>query len=304
MASGSSGDDGAALPADADERAIHILRCVMGIVSEIALDLDITWSQARELFAGTLFERAERRYSTAPRIASALDTSLRTVKQYRHRRREDEAKPAPPTFNMRRRVLHYLDERPRTLEEIEEQLPVGSDVNYARSAVQSLVEDGLVVQDEDSYKLRRPDESFVPWYLRPELHPGPQLEAVCDNFARLLGTRVTPKGEQAGIPATIGTMIVNMPQTQVKEYMEDLLCLLADFDTQWGERFKDQTPVEGSVLAGAVITIGEIGEPMNPELIRELDRKDPRHLAHDDEVAPTFRRYYDEHGRRRDPEDE
>lgn len=300
--SGSAGDQ--PLPPDADQRAIHILRCVMGIVSEIALDLDVTWSQARELFAATLFERAEGRYATAPRIASALDTSLRTVKQYRHRRREDEAAPPPPTFNMRRRVLHLLDQGPRTLAEIEEQLPVGSDVNYARSAVQSLLEDGLVVTDEASGQLRQPDESFVPWYLRSELHPGEQLELFCDNFAALLGSRITPKGEQATIPAMVGTMILNMPEELVKEYIDELGGLIADFDTRWNERLKDRQQEDGNVLAGAVLTVGEIGEAMTPEQIERLERRDPRHLMYDDDVSPTYRRFYDEKGRRLPREDD
>ena len=269
----------------------------MSIASEIALDLDVTWSQARELFAGTLFERAEHRYGTAPRIAAALDTSLRTVKQYRHRRREDEAQPSTPTFNMRRRVLHLLDEGPRTLEEIEEALPVGSDVNYARSAVQSLIEDGLVVEGVDG-QLRQPEESFVPWYLRPELHPGSEIETLCESFARLLGTRLTPKADLAAIPALLMTMVHNIPRSSVKDYQAEFTGLVADFDERWTQLQRETASSQDRVLGGGVITIGEIGEPVTPETMARYERKDPRHLAFDDDVAPTYKRYYDEHGRR------
>lgn len=300
---GDMSDNGAGRPPDANERAVQILRAVMAISSEIALDLDVTWSQARELFAATLFERAEGRYATAPRIAAALDTSLRTVKQYRHRRREGEAAPADPTFNMRRRVLHLLDKRPHSLEEIEEALPLGSDVNYARSAVQSLVEDGLVVRDPATGRLSQPDESFVPWYLRPNIHPDEEIQTLCNGFARLMGSRLTPKSEVAAIPALLMTMVHNLPERLVKEYQNEFTRLVTEFDARWTERLENEVSEgEEPVLGGAVVAVGEIGEePITPERLAELEREDAEHLSFEEgEVPPAYRRYYEERRRQRE----
>jgi len=287
-------------PPDADRRAVHVLQTVMGIACELALDLDVTWAEARDTFAATLFERAERRYGTAPRIAAALDTSLRTVKQYRHRRREDAAAPAEPTFNMRRRVLHVLERGPVTLADVEALMPAGSDVNYARSAVQSLVDDGLVVREPPD-RLRLADDTVVPWYLRPELHPGEKFEALCQNFARLLGSRVTPKAAQGQAPAALMTLVQNLPQEDLRAFIDDFVLLMSQFDAKW-TGVSERAIAEGrpTVLAGGTMAVGPIGPAVDPVKLAELEEMDERHLPplESEEVPAAYLEHYRGDGRR------
>jgi hypothetical protein len=249
------------LPEDADERAIRILQAVMGIVAELTLDLDVTWGQARDVFAATLFERAEHRYGSAERIASALDTSLRTVRQYRHRRRE-EGTPEP-TFNMRRRVLHLLDQGPATREQLEQRLPLGSDVNYAQGALRSLVEDGLVQHDENTGQYQKPSSKFRPWYLRPEAYDVERLERRLNYFARLLGSRVTPKAEAAPRPAALIGMYINLPAERLDDFMDELRGELKAFDTRWEQIAAEATPDSARVLTGGVMSFGYLGSPID-----------------------------------------
>ncbi len=257
------------LPEDADERAIKILQAVMGIVAELTLDLDVTWSQAREVFASTLFQRAEERYGSAERIASALDTSLRTVRQYRSRRRE-EATPEP-TFNMRRRVLHLLDQGPATREELEQRLPLGSDVNYAQGALRSLVEDGLVSFDEGSSRYRKPASRFRPWYLRKEAYDVERLERRLNYFARLLGSRVTPKAEDAPRPAALIGMYVNLPAERLDDFMDELRSELDAFDARWEKIASEAGPDVARVLTGGVMSFGYLGSPIDRQTVEGAD---------------------------------
>lgn len=272
------------LPEDADERAIRVLQAVMGIVAELTLDLDVTWSQARDVFAGTLFGRAEERYGSAQRIAAAMDTSLRTVRQYRSRRREEEV--PTPTFNMRRRVLHLLDQGPATREELEGRLPLGSDVNYAQGALRSLVEDGLVVQDEASGKFRRPESKFRPWYLRKEVFDVDRLERRLNYLARLLGSRVTPKAEAAPRPAALIGMYYNLPAGKLDAFMDELREVLKDFDARWEQTAADAAPDEARVLTGGVMSFGYLGSPIDRQSVAGAQGDDGEELppAEDDET--------------------
>lgn len=299
-------DTKVAEPADADARALAILDAVLGMAAEVVLDLDVTWNQARERFGKVLFERAEERYGTAPRIAAALDTSLRTVKQYRHRRREEVEEPPEPTFNMRRRILHLLDDGPRTLVDLERVLPAGSDTNRVRSAVASLVEDRLVTHDRATDTVRRAEAAFVPWYRRPELHPGAQMEALCRGFARLLGTRLTPKGERASQPALLMAVMHHMPPELVRAYQEEFVRMVHAFDTAWTERLAALGIVADApaspdddgelVRAGAAIAVGDMGEPLDASTLGKLRRRDPRIMAFADRAPPSYLRYFSGEG--------
>jgi hypothetical protein len=272
---------------DADERAEHILRAVLAVAAEIALDLETTWPCARDTFASVLFERAERRYTSASRVAAALGTSMRLVKQYRSRRRHGP--DAPSRFNARRQVLHALDDGPCSPGDLVRHFPVGSDVNFARSAVQSLVHDGLVVADRRSGRLRRSDRDFVPWYLRTSGFGARSFSIFCDAFAHLIGSRVTPRAEQGAFPAALLALMANVPQTELKAYVDELLALVADFDRKWQAR-SDAAPADvPRVRAGGVVAFGELGEPIAPETEAELQSLDPAAVTVDDQVLPTYR---------------
>jgi hypothetical protein len=282
-----SGGDARAKGREADERAEHILRSVLSIAAEIALDLETTWPCARDTFANVLFERAERRYSSASRVAAALGTSMRLVKQYRSRRRRGPG--APSRFNARRQVLHALDAGPIAPADLERRFPVGSDVNFARSAVQSLVQDGMVVADRRSGRLRRSDGEFVPWYLRTSGFGARSFSIFCDAFAHLIGSRVTPRAEQGTFPAGLIALMANVPRADLKAYVDELLALVADFDRRWQARSEAAPPEAPRVRAGGVLALGELGEPIAPEAEEELQRLDPAAVTVDDEVLPTYR---------------
>lgn len=289
-------------PADADARALSILDAVLGMAAEVVLDLDVTWNQARERFGKVLFERAEERYGTAPKVAAALGTSLRTVKQYRHRRRAEAGAPPEPMFNLRRRVLHLLDDGPKRIADLERVLPTGSDTNRVRSAVGSLEQEGLLVHDRATDTVRRVQSSFVPWYRRPELHPGAQMDALCRGFARLLGTRLTPQAERGAIPALLMAVMHHMPSSMVRAYQEDFVRMVEQFDATWTRRLADLgidagAPVsEGDepdrVRAGATLAVGEMGPPLDEDTLDRLRRRDPRIIAFGDQAPPSYLQYF------------
>lgn len=280
---------------EAERRAREVLRGLMAFVSEIALDLDVSWSMARELFADTLFERAQVRHGARSRVAAALDTAKRTVHRYLGPERTEPGTTGP-TFNMRRRVLHLLHEGPRNIESIEAALPQGSDVNYAKGAVKSLVADGIVGYDKKTrtYRLER---EFTPWYLRSELGGTGRLARALQLLAGLMGTRYTPKLEDGSDPAVVMVFYENLPASLLKRYVDELYDTLVKFDAKWekiADEHRDESPKH---FAGGFFSFGRIGPEISEEERRDLLRNDPRAVPYDDSVAPTFRRYQDEEGR-------
>lgn len=128
--------------ANHESRVISVL---LSMVADLVLDLDITVTRARDLFTLALYERAEHRFRTSTRISLAFDTALRTVKKIKRKWREglvDEADG--PLYNMRRKVYLMLLGEPMELETISRELPINYEVNYARLAVETLMEQGLV----------------------------------------------------------------------------------------------------------------------------------------------------------------
>ena len=82
---------------------------LLGMVSDIVLDLDMPVSRARELFTLALYNRAEARYRTSTRVSLAFDTALRTVKKIKKRYREGGVEECNgPLFNLRRKVYFML----------------------------------------------------------------------------------------------------------------------------------------------------------------------------------------------------
>jgi hypothetical protein len=280
---------------EAARRARQVLRALMTFVSEIALDLDVTWSMARDLFADTLFERAQARHGARSRVAAALDTAKRTVHRYLGPERSDPA-AGGPTFNMRRRVLHLLNEGPLNIESIEAALPQGSDVNYAKGAVKSLVADGIVAHRKKTrkYSLER---EFTPWYLRAELAGSSRLRRAMQSLAGLMGSRYTPKLEDAAEPAVVMVLYENLPAHLLKQYIDDLYDTFIKFDAKWekvAEEHRDESPRH---FVGGFFSWGRIGAEISEEERRDLLRNDPRAVPYDDSVAPTFHRYQDTDGR-------
>jgi len=252
-----------------EDRATEILRAVMLLAADIALDLEMAGDEARELFAATLFERAEARHESAPNTAAALATSLRTVQNYRKRRHEP---PSPQVFNMRRRVLHMLDKGPADLKAIERRLPPGSDVSYAKSALRSLVKDGLVVKDGKLGMYRRANPDFQPWYLRAEVFPGKALELFFEHVARHLGSRFTPKLEEGKTPASMCAVMSNIPAARLRDYVDDFYALMAEFDARWTEVDRDTAPGDQRVLVGCESIFGRLGPAIDEARMRQLER--------------------------------
>ncbi len=63
----------------------RVIFTLLGLVSDVVLDLDMPVSRARDLFTLSLYKRAESRYRTSTRVSLAFDTALRTVKKIKKR---------------------------------------------------------------------------------------------------------------------------------------------------------------------------------------------------------------------------
>ena len=123
----------------------NVVFTLLGMVSDVVLDLDMTVSRARELFTLAMYDRAESRYRTSTRVSLAFDTALRTVKKIKKRYREGGVEQSDgPLFNLRRKVYFMLLDREMDLDEIARELPINYEVNYARLSVETLMEQGLV----------------------------------------------------------------------------------------------------------------------------------------------------------------
>lgn len=123
----------------------RVVFTLLGMVADLVLDLDMTVTRARDLFTLALYEKAEQRFRTSTRISLAFDTALRTVKKIKRKWRDggmDEADG--PLYNMRRKVYLMLLCEDMDLERISRELPINYEVNYARLAVETLMEQGLV----------------------------------------------------------------------------------------------------------------------------------------------------------------
>lgn len=264
---------------EADARASQWLECALGVAAELALELDITWTDARDMFARALFAHAEARYGTGPRVAAALGTSVRTVKSHRRRRQEDDR----PEYNARRQLLDLLEEHgPQTVEQLRRRLPVSSDTDYVDAAIKSLTADGLVRAQGSRIEL---GGGVVPWYLRTEIHPQDRFERVFGYLARLLGSRLSRRSEDAEHPALIMSLARNVPAHLHDEFVRDYLERMAAFDEHWRERAEAQ-PDAPKVLAGGFFTLGRLGEAVDDEKLAELQRTDPREIPF--EPAPDF----------------
>ena len=122
----------------------RVVFTLLGMVSDIVLDLDMTVSRARDLFTLALYNKAEDRFRTSTRVSLAFDTALRTVKKIKKRYREQGVTDADGSlFNMRRKVYFMLLDQEMDLDEIARELPINYEVNYARLAVDTLMEQGL-----------------------------------------------------------------------------------------------------------------------------------------------------------------
>ena len=261
-----------ALPeSEIDARAAQWLECTMGVAAELALDLDVTWTEARDMFARSLFAHAEARYGTGPRVAAALGTSVRTVKSYRRRRREEER----PEYNARRQLLELLEEHgAQTEEQLRRRLPVSSDTDYVDNAIKSLTDEGLVVRQGSKIQL---GQGVVPWYLRTEVHPEARFERVFGYLARLLGSRLSRRPDDAQQPATIMSLAQNLPAELQEEFTRDFLERMAAFDSHWRQR-AEAHPDGEKVLTGGFFTLGRLGEAVDDEWLANEQRTDPREL--------------------------
>ncbi|MCP4873680.1 MAG: hypothetical protein GY898_33760 [Proteobacteria bacterium] len=162
----------------------RVIFTLLGLVSDVVLDLDMPVSRARDLFTLSLYKRAEARYRTSTRVSLAFDTALRTVKKIKKRYREgavDEGEG--PHFNLRRKVYFMLLDREMDLDEIARELPINYEVNYARLSVETLIDGGLVEEIDRgrgriTYKGIVP-EGYVNFFREDH-------EAVLEGFERFL----------------------------------------------------------------------------------------------------------------------
>ncbi len=140
----------------------RVVFTLLGLVSDIVLDLDMTVGRARELFTLALYDKAEDRYRTSTRVSLAFDTALRTVKKIKKRYKEGGVEQCDgPLFNLRRKVYFLLLDREMDLDEIARELPINYEVNYARLSVETLQEQGLV-EEIDRGRGRITYKSIVP----------------------------------------------------------------------------------------------------------------------------------------------
>ncbi len=117
---------------------------LLGLVSDIVLDLDMPVTRARDLFTLSMYRKAESRYRTSTRVSLAFDTALRTVKKIKKRYKEGAVEDGDgPHFNLRRKVYFMLLDKEMDLDEIARELPINYEVNYARLSVETLMEQGL-----------------------------------------------------------------------------------------------------------------------------------------------------------------
>ncbi|MEE2829314.1 MAG: hypothetical protein VX498_09010 [Myxococcota bacterium] len=122
----------------------RVVFTLLGMVSDIVLDLDMPVGRARDLFTLALYNRAEDRYRTSTRVSLAFDTALRTVKKIKKRYKEGGVEQADgPHFNLRRKAYFMLLDREMDLDEIARNLPINYEVNYARLSVETLMDQGL-----------------------------------------------------------------------------------------------------------------------------------------------------------------
>ena len=127
------------------EGEARVVFTLLGLVSDIVLDLDMPVTRARDLFTLSLYKQAETRYRTSTRVSLAFDTALRTVKKIKKRYREGAVEQGDgPHFNLRRKVYFMLLQNEMDLDEIARELPINYEVNYARLSVETLMEQGLV----------------------------------------------------------------------------------------------------------------------------------------------------------------
>jgi predicted transcriptional regulator len=162
----------------------RVIFTLLGLVSDIVLDLDMPVSRARDLFTLSLYKRAENRYRTSTRVSLAFDTALRTVKKIKKRYREGAVDDGEgPHFNLRRKVYFMLLDREMDLDEIARELPINYEVNYARLSVETLMDNGLVEEIDRgrgriTYKGIVP-EGYVNFFREDH-------EAVLEGFERFL----------------------------------------------------------------------------------------------------------------------
>jgi hypothetical protein len=117
---------------------------VLKMAADLVLDLDLTVARAKELFVLALYDRAEARFRTSTRISLAFDTALRTVKKIKKRYKENAVEEvAGQDYNLRKKVYLMIMDRPMELDEIARELPINYEVNYARLAIETLMEMGL-----------------------------------------------------------------------------------------------------------------------------------------------------------------
>ncbi len=131
---------------DADEAAqeAKIVFALLGMAADLVLDLDMTVARAKELFTLAMYERAESRFKTSTRISLAFDTALRTVKKIKKKYRENAVEEAAgQDYNLRKKVYLMIMDREMELDEIARELPINYEVNYARLAIETLMEMGL-----------------------------------------------------------------------------------------------------------------------------------------------------------------
>ncbi len=130
--------------ADTAAREARVVFTLLGMVSDMVLDLDITVGRAKELFVLSLYDRAETRFRTSTRISLAFDTALRTVKKIKKRYRENAVEDTEgQDYNLRKKVYLMIMDREMELDEIARELPINYEVNYARLAIETLMEQGL-----------------------------------------------------------------------------------------------------------------------------------------------------------------
>jgi len=130
--------------ADTAAQEAKIVFALLGMSADLVLDLDMTVARAKELFTLALYQRAEARFKTSTRISLAFDTALRTVKKIKKKYKENAVEDvAGQDYNLRKKVYLMIMDRPMELDEIARELPINYEVNYARLAIETLMEQGL-----------------------------------------------------------------------------------------------------------------------------------------------------------------
>ena len=234
----------------------RVVFTLLGMVSDVVLDLDMTVSRARELFTLALYEKAEERYRTSTRVSLAFDTALRTVKKIKKRFKEGGVDQCDgPLFNLRRKVYFMLLDREMDLDEIARNLPINYEVNYARLSVETLMERGLVVEVDRgrghiAYRGVHPSGALLQMAPSDSEHVLDGFERFLSSLRKLCNERLLKGNTDTALARRF---IVRVRPEDAQELKDELRAVMVEKlmeIEQRGEHLEEDALVDFEILIG------------------------------------------------------